>query len=122
MADLHWGWREAKRNIIKYAEINKERYDRKYDNKPIKYQVGDLIRLKMPQTKIGLKSKLRNDKWSEPLEIKKVISDQNVEVTWNDKAKIVNVNNVKKKERDREVIRKESTITRSGRVSKPRSH
>lgn len=120
MADLHWRWREAKRNIIKYAEINKERYDRKYDNKPIKYQVGDLIRLKMPQTKIGLKSKLRNDKWSEPLEIKKVISDQNVEVTWNDKAKIVNVNNVKKKERDREVIRKESTITRSGRVSKPR--
>lgn len=99
--NLHWRWLEAKENIVKQAEINKERYDRKYDHPPPKYRVGDLVRIKQPQTKIGLKCKLRNDLWSDPYPITRVTSEQNVEVKINEKTKIVNVNNVKPKERDR---------------------
>ena len=81
------------------------------------YKVDDQIRLKQMKTRVGLKRKLRNDLWSEPKRITKVISPENVEI---ESKKIVNVNNIKKKEPDREVIRNEPTITRSGRIAKPR--
>ncbi|RNA21376.1 hypothetical protein BpHYR1_024647, partial [Brachionus plicatilis] len=62
------------------AEVNKKVYDSKYKRKPLTYNVGDQVRVKLPQTRIGLKKKLRNDLWSEPLKITKVISEQNIEV------------------------------------------
>jgi hypothetical protein len=82
--NLHTRWLEAKHHILKQAEINKDIYDSKYPNKdPPSYKEGDLIRVYKPQTKIGLKKKLRNDKWSEPLRISKVLSEKNVEVDLN---------------------------------------
>ena len=121
--DLHNNWLLAKHKIVKQAEKNKKLYDAKYKKSPPKYEVNEKVRIHKPQTKVGLKKKLRNDLWSEPVKISKVISDQNIEVEWNNKKKIVNVNNVKKKEPDRnnqEVIREDITLTRSGRISKPR--
>lgn len=118
--DLHWRWAEAKRNIMKQAEINKQRYDRKYDSQPIEYRVGDQVRIKQHQTKVGLTKKLRNDLWSEPYPITRVMNEQNIEIDINGNRKIINVDNAKMKERGSEQIRRENTITRSGRVSRAR--
>ena len=115
--DINYGWKEAKRQILKQATISKTRYDSKYTSKPTEYEVGDEVRIKQPQTKIGLKKKLRKDIWSEPRKITRVISPENVEI--NNK-KVVNVNNIKKKEPTREIIRSSDTITRFGRKSKHR--
>ena len=51
------------------------------------------------KTMSGLKKKLRNDLWSEPHIITKVLSEQNVELNGK---KVVNVNNIKKKEGDKQ--------------------
>ena len=118
--DLNEQWREAKRNIIKQAEVNKESYDSKYlKNQPV-YKEGDEVRVKQLATKIGLKRKLRNDLWSDAYKITKVVSPTNVEIQFKNKTKVINVNNIKKKELNREVIRDKETVTRFGRVSKPR--
>ena len=68
---------------------------RKQKNHHLKYSTGDFVRLRQPQTKSGLKKKLRKDMWSEPREIIKVLNDQNVELA---NKKVVNVNIIKKKE------------------------
>ena len=47
-----------------------------------------------------MKSKLRNDHWSEPFKVLKVLEDKNVIVSINGKSKTLNIDNVKKKERD----------------------
>ncbi len=117
MDDINYGWVEAKRQIIEQAALNKKAYVWKYQTEPVEYNVGDRIRLRQPETQIGLKKKLRNDIWSEPKVISKVISPQNNEI---DNRKIVNVNNVKKKEPDREIIRTAPQITRHGRYTRPR--
>ena len=119
-ANLNEQWREAKRNIIKQAEVNKESYDSKYlKNQPV-YKEGDEVRVKQLATKVGLKRKLRNDLWSDAYKITKVVSPTNVEIQFKNKTKVINVNNIKKKELNREVIRDKETVTRFGRVSKPR--
>ena len=116
MDDINYGWIEAKRQIIKQAEKNKNYYDSKYKNEPVRYSVNDQVRVKQMKTKRGLRKKLRNDLWSEPQIITKVLSEQNVELNGK---KVVNVNNIKKKEGDRaEVIRSSNTTTRFGRISK----
>ena len=51
----------AKHKIEKQVAVNKKAYDDKHKNKPVKYKVGDFVRIKLPQTKVGLKKKLRND-------------------------------------------------------------
>ncbi len=119
MDDINYGWMEAKRKILKQADINIKRYDSKYAKDPIQYKEGDLVRVKQPQTKVGLKKKLRRDLWSQPRTVTKVVSPENVEI---DHKKIVNVNNIKKKEptRANEIIRNTPTITRFGRTSNPR--
>jgi hypothetical protein len=119
--ELMYRWKEAKDKISRQAEISKEYYDKKYGKEPTKYKENDLVRIKQPQTKIGLKKKLRNDLYSEPVRISKVLSDQNVEVEVRNRKKVVNVDNIKKKEVNRtEMIRTEPIITRYGRVSNPR--
>ena len=122
--NLHRRWKEAKESIVRHAENSKRLYDNKYQKPPPLFKTGDLVRVKQPLTKIGLKKKLRNDHWSEPMEIKNVPSEQNVEIQLpNGKRKIVNNNNIKLKEQKRtfaEVVRMEPTITRYGRVSHPR--
>ena len=115
MDDIHNGWLEAKRQI--HGNKNKTLYDDKYSRPPVVYKEGEEVRLKQPQTKVGLKKKLRNDNWSEPRTITKVINDQNIEI---DGKKVVNVNNIKKKEPAREMIRTTNTVTRFGRISKAR--
>lgn len=121
ISDLHERWTEARNLICKQAEINKKIYDGKYKRNPTTYRVNDYVRVKRQQTRVGLKKKLRNDHWSEPLRVSKVVCDQNVEVEIGNKTKIVNVNNIKKKEptRSQEIIRKVPTVTRYGRTSRP---
>lgn len=122
--DLHRRWKEAKDNVLKHAEINKDNYDSKYQRKPVKYNDDDFVRLKIHTTKPGLKKKLRNDLYSEPVKINKVLSDQNVEVKIGNKNKVVNVNNLKKKEPDRSIVLERINpnliVTRYGRTTKPR--
>jgi predicted aspartyl protease len=113
---IQYGWKEAKRQIEIQAKLNKERYDSKYVKPPVEYKVGDEIRVKQPQTKVGLKKKLRNDHWGPPRKIIGV-SPENLKL---DNKKIVNVNNVKLKEIDREFIRKDPQTTRYGRQTRPR--
>lgn len=117
---------EAKRHIEKQAEVNKKYYDAKYIKPPPVYKVDELVRLKQPLTKVGLKAKLRNDKWSDPLRISRIISSENVEIELpNKKKKVVNVNNIKKvvdysRNQEEEYIRSDDTVTRYGRVSRVR--
>ena len=120
--NLHENWLLAREKIGKQAEISKRLYDSKYKTKPVKYKIGDLVRVYVPQTRSGLKKKLRNDLWSEPWEISKVLSEQNIEIVLNGKYKIVNVDNVKIKEPDRiEKSGKDVAYrTRFGRIIKPR--
>lgn len=123
ISDLHNNWLLAKHKIVKQAEINEKLYNSKYKKPHPEYKENEYVRIFKPQTKIGLKKKLRNDLWSEPVKINKVISKQNVEVLYNNKRKIINVNNIKKKEPNRsehEVIRENITRTKYGRISKPR--
>jgi hypothetical protein len=63
------------------------------------------VRIKQPLTKVGLKKKLRNDHWNDPVQIIDVKSDQNIEIELNGKRKIVNVDNKNPKKRG-EIIRK----------------
>jgi hypothetical protein len=121
--NLHERWQDAKARIIKQGEINKEIYDSKYERDPPVYQEGEEVRIKQPLTKVGLKSKLRNDHWSKPLEIQKVLSKQNIAIKLpNGKTKVVNVNNVKKKEKSRDVLEilPGQVTTRYGRETRPR--
>jgi hypothetical protein len=125
--DLHESWLEAKENIIKHAEVYRKNYDSKLKNtqdKPIVYQEGEFVRVKQPLTKVGLKRKLRSDHWSEPREVSKVLSKQNIEIILpNGNKKVINVNNAKKKEKPRawnEFIKSTPTVTNSGRISIPR--
>jgi hypothetical protein len=118
-------WADAKANLVKHAVISEEYYNSKYKNPPPVYKEGGFVRVKKPQTPVGLKEKLRSDRWSEKVKINKVISDQNIEVVLpNQKTKVLNVNNVKHAELDRdevlERIRSSVTTTQSGRLSKPR--
>ncbi|RNA11645.1 Transposon Ty3-I Gag-Pol poly [Brachionus plicatilis] len=71
-----------------------------YKRKPVTYNVGDQERVKLPQTRIGLKKKLRNDLWSEPLKITKLKEANRM--------------------CDPDKIRNLVTVTKSGRMSKPR--
>ena len=74
-------------------------------------------------TQTGLKKKLRNDNWSDPYVINKVISNQNIEINLPEgKRKVVNVNNLKRKgERfNPEGIRSFPNRTFYGRVVRPR--
>jgi transposase InsO family protein len=121
--NLNASWIEAKENLIKHAEANKRLYDSKHSKRPMNFEEGKFVREKQQLTKIGLKKKLRNDFWSEPREITKVISEQNIEIKMpNGKVKRVNTNNVKKAEKPRksEFIRTTPTLLKTGRVSIPR--
>jgi hypothetical protein len=121
--NLRMQWQEAKINIEKQAGVSKKNYDSKYDSKPFEYKEGEYVRLKIHPTKIGLKKKLRNDNYGDPVKINQVLSEQNIEVLIKDKPKIINVRNCKPKEPDRivtEIIRSEPTRTHSGRISNTR--
>ena len=121
--NLHEKWLEARTKIIEKAEINKKYYDKKYKLPPPIFKTNEEVRIKQPQTKINLKKKLRNDLWSKPYKIIDVVSNQNLVVDYNGKPKVININNAKKKEPNRncfENIRNFSTKTRSGRISIPR--
>ena len=116
---LHEGWAEAKRQVIKQAKKSKETYDSKLKT-PSTFKEGDLVRLNNPVTKVGLKKKLRNDIWSAIAKVKRVVSPQNLEIEINNKTKIVNINNLKRAYAQNEEIRKVPTVTRYGRISRPR--
>ena len=99
--NLHWRWREIKAKIEEAAEINKEIYENKNICMSNPFRVGEFVRIKRQETKPGLKKKLRNDFWSDPVEITKINSDQNITVKWNENEKTVHIDNVKRKEPNR---------------------
>ena len=99
--NLRWRWEEIKKKIESTAEITKEAYDNKKKSESNPYSVGDLVRIKNHVTKTGLKKKLRNDLWSDPIKVTKIVSDQNIEIDLNGTLKIVHIDNVKLKEPDR---------------------
>ena len=105
-----------KKQIDKQADIIKDRYDQKYQNKQLEFEIGESDRLKSPLTRQGLKKKLRNDNWGPPRKITKIISPENNQI---ENKEILNVNNIKKIEPKFE-FRATETVTRIGRVSRPR--
>lgn len=56
--DLKKRWREAKAKINKQAEYNEKRYNNKYGKPAPVYVHDELVRIKIQQTKPGLKTKL----------------------------------------------------------------
>lgn len=75
--DLRKAWAEAKRMINERAAKEKERYD-----KPDKtvFKTGDQVRILMPAVAVGLKQKLRNDRWQGPYEVRLVAANGNITV------------------------------------------
>ena len=71
-------WKEAKKNILKCAATEKTRYDRK--DSGIEYRVGDWVRLFEPAVKVGLKQKLRNERWAGPFQILRLSENHNVTI------------------------------------------
>lgn len=99
--NLHWRWAEIKKKIQNSAEINKEIYDNRKKSGSNPFRVGDFVRIKNQQTKTGLKTKLRNDMWSDPVKVTRIVSDQNIEVDLKGEKKIIHIDNVKRKEPER---------------------
>ena len=98
--NLREAWVEAKRMIKERAIKEKLRYDR--PNKVI-FRSGDQVRILMPAVAIGLKQKLRNDKWQGPFKVLEVAENGNVIVDKNGKPYRVHEDRVKHLEPTREL-------------------
>jgi hypothetical protein len=99
--NLNYRWREAKSLIVEQAIKSKKQYDGKNVKPPCVYKVGDFVRLRSKTIHQGLKSKIRNDKFGDPMEIVEVLSPQNIRIKWKGSTKVINVDNCKPKEPDR---------------------
>ena len=82
---LNYGWREAKRQIIRQADVNKRAYDNKYVKNPLIFKEGEYIRLKQKVIKPGLKKKLSGQKYSEPFKVEKVMSKNDIQILYKGK-------------------------------------
>jgi hypothetical protein len=71
-------WREAKANIANSGEQSKRIHDERY--KQIEYNEGDKVRVWSPATKIGLKTKLRNDIYKGPCTVTRTWPNGNIEI------------------------------------------
>ena len=103
--EIDKAWRLAHR-LIKESATKSE-----LGNQPkqiINYQIDDWIRVERPATQVGLKKKFRRDLWSEPVQIIRVNSTENVLIKENPET-WVHKNRIKPAE----------TILRSGRISRP---
>jgi hypothetical protein len=94
-------WNTAKRRIYQAGVQETNRLNQKYNS--ISYKVGDRVRLHSPATKIGLKTKLRNDIWHGPYDIINVYDNGNVDLLINNKIKRVHINRIKPAEVQRNV-------------------
>jgi hypothetical protein len=92
-------WNMAKKQIYQAGVRETNRPNQKY--KSIEYRVGDLIRLHSPSTKIGLKTKLRNEIWHGPFEIINVYDNGNVDILINTKIRRVHMNRINPAESQR---------------------
>ena len=99
-------WKEARSNIIKSADYSEKKVDME---KTPSYKIGELVMLNNPVTKVGLKAKLRRDKWQGPYKIIDKNDKSNVRLDINGKLDWVHVSRIKKAE----------TRTRYFRLSKP---
>ena len=99
-------WKEAKVNILKSAEYSEGRIK---PTAQVFYKVGQLVMLNNPVTRVGLKAKLRRDKWRGPYKIIDLNDKSNVCLDIDGQLRWVHVSKVKKTE-----IR-----TRYNRLSKP---
>lgn len=103
--EIDKAWRLAHR-LIKESATKSE-----LGNQPkqiINYQIDDWIRVERPATQVGLKKKFRRDLWSEPVQIIRVNSTENVLIKENPET-WVHKNRIKPAE----------TSLRSGRISRP---
>lgn len=106
LENIDVAWKEAKSNIQKSAEYSESRV---ITSKIIEYKVGDWVRLNAPATKVGLKTKLRRDKWRGPYKVIDRNDKSNICLDIDGKYKWVHISRVKKAE----------TRTRYFRISRP---
>ena len=106
LENIDIAWKEAHSRIVKSAKYSESRIkkDKVYD-----FAIGDLVRLTSPATTVGLKPKLRKDKWIGPYKIIDKNNQSNVCIDINGKSKWVHISRVKSA-----AIR-----TQSSRISKP---
>ncbi len=120
---MNESWVLARASIIKAAERNKLAYDSKYKKEHDSFKVGDSVRIKQPLTPVGLKKKLRNNHWSDAVQVTKVISEQNVEVRLpNGKLKVLNVNNVKRSNEEAKFFEEKKTQKENSNNSSNNAH
>ena len=99
-------WKEAKHNIAISADQSEKKID---VEKAIQYKIGQQIMLQNPVTKVGLKTKLRRDKWRGPYKIVDLNDKSNVCVDIDGKMSWVHTSRIKNYE----------VRTRYFRLSKP---
>ena len=105
LQNIEQAWELAK-SFIKSAgrKVEAERKPRK----PPNYKTGDKVRVESPATPVGLKKKLRNNLWSDPVVILETNETENVLIDTNP-AKWVHSNRIKPAE----------IVLQSGRISRP---
>jgi len=96
--EIDLAWKLAQKEVTKEAERFKTRANDK--KKTAAWTPGNLVRLNNPVTKVGLKDKLRGNKWEGPFVITQVF-DHNVELDITGKHKVINNNRIKLAEKPR---------------------
>ena len=81
--DFKKNWEEAHNKIARANSKRKEKFDQKLPRKEIK--IGDKIRLYMPAVKVGLKDKLRGNKWDGPFRVVGKFANGNLKIKIPDK-------------------------------------
>ncbi|CAF1122252.1 unnamed protein product [Brachionus calyciflorus] len=99
-------WKEATKRMKKVNKNRKAKYNAKFPG--VKFNVNDKVRFDSRQ---GLTHKLRNDKWTGPFKVFKVMDNNNLELEIaNGKTKIVHVNKIKHAEESRDEVKPKSIL------------
>ena len=86
---------KAQAGVTRRAEADKTRHDSRH--KPVSYNVGDLVRIRDDSTKVGVSNKLKAERWSSPIRVESVRSND-VAVMSRGQLKWINASRVKKAE------------------------
>jgi len=97
--ELDYVWKLSRKEIQKEAGKTSIRTGEKY-KKQVRWTEGDQVRLNNPVTKVGLKDKLRGNRWLGPYVVSKAF-EHNVELDITGKHKIINNSRVKPAEKPR---------------------
>ena len=98
--NIQEAWSQAKNLIVQAGQYEVDRRDKQ--GKKLIVKVGDKIRVLMPHTEIGLKTKLRNDTYQGPCTVVKIGEKGNIEIMTSHGPKWVHLDRVKMAELDRQ--------------------